>query len=887
MRKSAEKKESGLSPMMKHYLAMKEQYPGTVMMYRLGDFYEMFFDDAVEVSKLLDLTLTGRDCGLEQRAPMCGVPFHAVDGYIAKLVKLGKKVAICEQLTAPGDQKGMVERDVVRVITPGTVTDETMLESGVNNYLASVVVKGDLAAVAWADVSTGEVKVLETPASRLEDQLLSIAPCEIIASESGAAYGNALESVELGKLCKFQGYYDYAFHADNAESVLREFYGVYHLSALGLESGEAVVSALGALIDYIQSTQKRTLKHILPPRKIRPESGMYLDYTTKKNLELTETIADKQKIGSLLWVLDRTETNMGARLLRRYIQEPSRDEPEINLRLDAVEELYRNSEMRSACGLALHCIRDIERLCNKIAYNTVRPNECIAIKESLVQIPPLVAALGAVKKSDKLLSVRSGLDPLPEVAACLEAAIQPQGDPKFADRIIKDGYNEELDAYREAHKSARKLIAEFEGKERQATGIKNLKVAYNRVFGYYIEVSKSNLPQVPYYYERKQTLVGSERFMTPELKELEEVILTSQEKAQKLEERLYAEIKRLMFDILPVLQKNAALIGELDVLYSFAEVAVRNGYKRPVVSARSKAIVIKEGRHPVVEALKRKNTFVANDAVLDAQCRTVVVTGPNMAGKSTYMRQVAVIVLMAHLGSFVPAERAEIGIVDRIFTRVGASDNLAFGQSTFMVEMSEVANILNNATEDSLLVLDEIGRGTSTLDGLSIAWAIVEHIALKLKAKTLFATHYHELTELENLLPALKNYHILIKENKDGITFLYKIARGGASKSFGLEVAKLAGVNVKVIDRAKEIMGAIESTQTADLNATISAVPSADATPTNQIGFFAEDSRYEALASVIRDIDVDSCTPLQALTILTNLKQTVTAKPDAKSSKKR
>lgn len=863
-----------LSPMMEHYKALKEKYADAILMYRLGDFYEMFFDDAIEASKILDLTLTGRDCGLDERAPMCGVPFHAVDGYISKLVKSGKKVAICEQLTAPGDQKGMVKRDVIRVITPGTVTDDEMLDATANSYLLALTQKRSGVGMAWADVSTGEIYVRELPSSaNLEDIVLSISPSEIITDSQ--IYSEVLdyEAVSLTKLPRPQSYYDYAFDKEVAEKSILNFYGINNLVSLGIDSGSLSVCALGGLLDYIGGTQKRKLNHMRAPQVIRLGDRMFIDFNTKRNLELTKTLYDSSKVGSLYWVLDRTRTSMGARALRKAIDEPYSRIEDINARLDGVEELFKNAFMREQLGEALSSIHDVERLCNRIAYGTISPRGAQSIAFSLKK---LIFVKDALKKAKtmRLGLLREIIDPLEDLANYIMNALVDTPPITVKDGgIFREGFNEELDSYKNANKSAKRWLAEYEAKEREATGIKQLKVGYNRVFGYYIEVSNSNISLVPYRFERKQTLTTGERYITDELKKMEEVILGAEEKALALETKLFGEIKQSLSEVVAILQTNSNAVAELDLLYSLATTSVINGYVRPKVSDNNDDIVIKEGRHPVVEALKRNNSFVPNDVVMTSDSRTLIITGPNMAGKSTYMRQVALIVLMAHIGCFVPAKEAEISLVDRIFTRVGASDNVAYGQSTFMVEMSEMANIINNATSKSLLILDEIGRGTSTLDGLSIAWAIVEHIALKLKAKTLFATHYHELSELESSLPALKNYHILIKDTGGKIAFLYKIARGGANKSFGIEVASLAGVNAKIIERAKSIMSSIEASQEGNLSMKVAENFSEEAIPTAQIGFFQEDSKYEELKGIINDIDLDSITPLHALTILSNLQK--------------
>ncbi|MFA5449414.1 MAG: DNA mismatch repair protein MutS [Clostridia bacterium] len=863
-----------LSPMMAHYMSVKDEYPDAILLYRLGDFYEMFFDDAVEASRLLDLTLTGRDCGISERAPMCGVPYHAVEGYIAKLVKLGKKVAICEQLTTPADQKGMVKRDVVRVITPGTVNEESMLEGASNNYLASVFVRKNAAAIAYADISTGEIRVSPI-GDDIEGYLLTTAPSEIIANSEGYRIISDYESVVQGRLPKPQAYFEYSFDSDSAAKILTRLYGVNNIAALGLEQGSHAVSALGGLLQYVESTQKRLLSNLLTPKTIRSGEYMYIDYRAKRNLELLETLSDKAKHGSLLGVIDRTKTNMGARCIKKWILEPLQNPKDINRRLDAVEELIKQPAVLDKLGDILGNIRDIERVSNKIAYNTINPRECNGVQVSLEEIPNIKQFLSKLK-SEYMVSLHSRLDALPQVAKLLQLSLNDNPPLTLKDGgVIRSGYNSELDTYRSAQSSAKKWMAEYEAKERELTGIKNLKVGFNRVFGYYIEVSKSNQSLVPYRYERKQTLTSGERFFTEELKKMETLILNAEENAQKLEERLYAEIKEALLSVIKVIQANAQALAELDVLYSFASIALTNRYSRPKVSSNITHIVIKEGRHPVVETINRTVDFVANDTQIDDFGRMLIVTGPNMAGKSTYMRQTALIVLMAHIGCFVPAKSAEISVVDRIFTRVGASDNLAFGQSTFMVEMTEMADILNNATEKSLLILDEIGRGTSTLDGLAIAWAIVEYISFKIKAKTLFATHYHELSELETLIPDVKNYRILIKESKDGITFLYKIARGGASKSFGIEVAALAGVNSRVTERARDIIAALEQTHnlTGELNKRLTANPSEDAVPIDQIGFFEENTSLNEIQKTLVDIDIDSCTPMQALTILSDLKK--------------
>ena len=864
-----------MSPMMIHYREIKKNYPDAVLMYRLGDFYEMFFDDALEASRILDLTLTGRDCGLKERAPMCGVPYHAVDAYVSKLIKCGKKVAICEQLTAPGDQKGLVKRDVVRVITPGTVTGDSMLDATDMSYIAAYYKKGASEGVAWLDVTTGETMVWDAEGIGVEERLLQISPKEIIANADGFDYLINTDAVQGGRLPKPEKHYEYAFSEDNAEKTVKDFYGVFSIDALGMGALKASRMALGGLLDYITATQKQHLDHISTPKTVLNSDEMFVDFNTRRNLELTETLFDRAKHGSLLWVMDKTVTNMGARALRKTVLAPFRRLKDIEQRLDAVEELVKKPKILIQTRDALKDIRDVERLRNKIAYNTINPRECMGIAVSLDAIARLKEA-ASVLKSERMTALNALIDPLEELKNAVFDTVCDNPPATLKDGgVIREGYSEELDKLRSAKSSAKSWIAEYEAKERAATGIKQLKIGYNRVFGYYIEVSNGNLANVPYRYERKQTLTTGERFITDELKKMEEVILGAEEKALVLEESIFRELKGYLSKALPSLQLNAYAVSEIDLVCSLATLATENGYVRPRMNSDGK-IVIKNGRHPVVEVFKRQNEFVPNDVVMDSDSRLLVITGPNMAGKSTYMREAALIVLMAHMGSFVPASEAEISVVDRVFTRVGAGDNLVSGQSTFMVEMTEMANILNNATVDSLIVLDEVGRGTSTLDGLSIAWAIVEYISLKLKAKTLFATHYHELAELENTLPGLKNYHVLVKESDGGVTFLYKIARGAASKSFGLEVARLAGLKADVLDRAAQVLTAIEESNEFNLKKSVSERPGSDAVPSEeQLGFFNEDAEYVKIKSVLNDLDPNSVTPIQAITILSDLKNSL------------
>lgn len=866
-----------LSPMMEHYKELKENYPDTIMLYRLGDFYEMFFDDAIKASKILDLTLTGRDCGLEERAPMCGVPYHAVDSYIAKLVANGVKVAICEQLSNPGDQKGMVKRDVIRVITPGTVTDEDMLDKAKNNYLAGVFAEKDNYAIAWIDITTGEFKVKEFLGAKIEaieDYLLSISPSEIIAPRALCPRFLEFPSVQSEKLVRFTPFYDYAFDFDNAKKAIEKQFNVFSEEGIGLDGKILAICAVGALLDYINSTQKRSLEHITSVTYVLDKDVMYIDYNTKKNLELIETLNDNKNFGSLIWVIDKTKTSMGSRHLKNWLLNPLQDVKEINKRQESISELTKNLHIRSVLGATLLKIKDIERLVTKIVYNSILPRDCIALKDSLMQIPYIKKCIDKCR-APLTCSLNQALAELTEVTSKIGKALFLEQPPTMKDgNYINDGYNEELDSLRKIQTGSKELLQEFEERQKSITGVP-LKVGYNRIFGYYIEISKSKKPEtLPPDYVRKQTIANGERYICDELADLESKILGASERILTLESDLYNELKEFLLKYINALQKNAYVIAMLDCLYSLAEVAVSNNYVMPKFINKDEINIV-DGRHPVVEALLKANEFVPNDTTLNNESKTMIITGPNMAGKSTYIRQVALITLLAHIGSFVPAKKAELCIVDRIFTRIGASDNLTRGQSTFMVEMLEIANILNNATSRSLLILDEIGRGTSTLDGLSIAWAIVEHIAIKLGAKTLFATHYHELSELEKLINGIRNYRILVQEREDGISFLYKIARGGANKSFGIEVASIAGVNKEIIKRAKAIMNTLSENHelSGNLKEKMSMNPSSESIATHQLSFFAEDDGYNEIKRILKDINVNRMTPIEALTILNDLKK--------------
>ena len=801
-----------LTPLMQQYMELKEKYNDCILMFRLGDFYEMFFEDAVKSSRELEIVLRGRDCGLKERAPMCGIPHHSVDSYINKLVNKGYKVAICEQLTDPKKSKGLVVRDVVRVITPGTIIEETMLDDKQNNYIASLYISDDMAGLAYSDVSTGGFWTTEfglSSDSILIDELTRIKPRELIINEAESERFSHLKG-----LYYIQTYSNKEYANNRAYERLLEHFKVLTLNGFGFESSNHLgINASGALLSYLAETQKNALRHI---RKLSPYSCdryMQLDASTRMNLELTRPIRhDAGKKSTLLNHLDNTKTAMGARLLRVWVDQPLNEAERIERRLDAIDELFGQIMLKNAVTEALGGIYDIERLCSKIAYGTITPRDCLALKTSLEKLPPLNDLLTGLK-SPAFTAISDSFDAMPDICELLKNAISDT--PPLGAReggIIRKGYNAEVDKFREASSNAKIWLAKMETNERERTGIKNLRIKYNKVFGYYIEVTKSYQHLVPYEYERRQTLANAERYTTPDLKRLQEAILGAEEKCIELEYNLFCEIRSVLTDCLPRLQETASKIAEVDAYQSMAQLASANGYCRPAIN-ESGTIQITDGRHPVVERGMRDG-FVPNMTVMDGEeNRLLIITGPNMAGKSTYMRQVALIVLMAHIGSFVPARTADICIVDRIFTRVGASDNLSSGQSTFMVEMSEMANILNNATKNSLLILDEIGRGTSTYDGLSIAWAVLERIADQEKcgAKALFATHYHELTELEDKLPGVKNYRVSVREIGEEIIFLHKIVRGSADKSFGIQVARLAGLPDGVISRAGEILAELEA----------------------------------------------------------------------------
>ena len=850
---------SELTPMMRQYMEVKQQYPDCFLFYRLGDFYEMFFDDAIEGSKILELTLTGRDCGMEERAPMCGVPYHAVDAYVNKMISQGHKVAICEQMEDPALAKGLVTRSVTRVITPGTVIEEKMLDGSKNNYIFSLNYTPNGIGYAYSDISTGVFHASEAYGTNavvvLFDELTRLSPSEIVANEL------LFEQEYLSKRIRSSYYLEklpnVKYHSDQAEKRLKQHFSVASLKGYGLDGKTLAIGAAGALLSYLEDTQKNALSHIHTIRFLNRSAFMQLDASTRRNLELTQPLQfNGNKKSTLLYLLDDTKTRMGARLLRNWIDCPLQSKNDIVYRLQAVDSFVRDLRTRKMLGEYLGSVYDIERLTSKIAYGTINGRDCIALLNSLRQITPISMLLCGIP-AEAIDTVVRELDPMDDVIGLIDAAIDPNPPVNIKDGgLIRKGYNAEVDELRAVSNDSQELLDRIVEREREQTGIKTLRIGYNRVFGYYIEVTKSFTQNVPYYYERKQTLANAERYITPELKELEQKILTASDRLLALETELFRGVREALLACTERLQHDAVLLAQLDVYRSLAEVAVSNHYVMPSIADKP-IIRVVNGRHPIVEQTN-KNGFIPNDVTLDTESnRLLIVTGPNMAGKSTYMRQVALITLMAHIGSFVPADEAEIGIVDRIFTRIGASDDLASGQSTFMVEMSEVANIINNATKDSLLILDEIGRGTSTFDGLSIAWAVLEYIAnpILCGAKALFATHYHELTELEGKLDGVVNYRITVKEIGDNVLFLRKIVRGSADKSFGIQVAKLAGLPESVIGRAKEILSELE---TSDLLVREHKEPKPDA---------ISSMISEVQQSILNDlgkIDLDRMTPIDA-----------------------
>ena len=872
-----------LTPMMQHYVQTKDANPDCILFYRLGDFYEMFFEDAEVVSKELELTLTGKSCGLDERAPMCGVPYHAAETYLTRLVQRGYKVAVCEQVEDPKEAKGMVKRAVTRIVTPGTNMDAMSLDETKNNYIMGIFFDGDKYGLAIADVTTADFFVTEVDSNRsCMDEINKYVPSEIVCNEnftiSGIDLDDLRERMQIS-IAKLDAHY---FDDRLSVAVLLEHFHTSRLSALGLEEFPMGSISAGALMKYLSEIQKSALEQFNHIQPYLNGNFMLLDSSTRRNLELVETLREKQKRGSLLWVLDKTKTAMGARMLRSDVEQPLTNATLIGDRLDAVDELLHHMIQREELREYLNPIYDLERLNTRIVYQTANPRDLLAFKNSVAMLPAIKTVL-ADFTSKNLVELAENIDSLSDICADIDAAICEEPPISARDGgILKDGYHEEVDRLRKAKTDGKKWLAELEAKERERTGIKNLKVKYNKVFGYYLEVTNSYKDLVPEDYQRKQTLANAERFFTPELKELEDTILGAEDKLIALEYELFRQLRNRIASQVYRIQQTAKAIARLDVYASLAYVAEKNHYCRPKINTRG-VIDIKGGRHPVVEQMMDQQLFIDNDTYLDNKKQRVsIITGPNMAGKSTYMRQSALIVLMAQIGCFVPAKSANIGIVDRIFTRVGASDDLASGQSTFMVEMNEVANILRNATKNSLLILDEIGRGTSTFDGLSIAWAVVEHISnVKLiGAKTLFATHYHELTELEGKLEGVHNYCIAVKENGDDIVFLRKIVPGGADKSYGIAVAKLAGLPDEVIDRANRIVTQLCENDIVDLAKNIAVegqttqsrkqTKPLDDVDKAQMSFFDTISD-DAIIDELRHLDISHMTPLEAMNALNEL----------------
>lgn len=866
-----------LTPMMKQYFAVKDNYQDSILMYRLGDFYEMFFDDAIIASKVLEIALTGRACGLEERAPMCGVPFHSVDSYINKLVEHGNNVAICEQAEDPTEAKGLVRREVVRVITPGTIMDTTALDDQKNNYLCSFYREEKAVGLSFVDITTGEVFVGHYSGSNMANEIMSelvrFSPTEIIMNLKAFENIDYVSMLKQKFNCFVRNYYDWAFEYSTADKNIEHQFG--SAAEIGISEMSCAVCSLGGILEYLKDTQKTELENLKTVDILSDEGTMQIDMYSMRNLEITETIRERSSKGSLLSVLNKTKTSMGGRLMRKMITAPLTKRISIQNRLYAVEELLKRALLREEIIDILKGISDIERIVTKVTYKTANCHDLLCLRNSFKRLPELKQCISQC--GSKLMSTQlKTFSDLNDLYELIDKTIDDEAPVTLRNgNMIKEGANQELDRIRNILTDGRSWLRELVEKEKETCGIKNMKLGYNKVFGYYIEVSKSNTDKVPDYFIRKQTLVNAERYITPKIKELEDEILDADTKVTDIEYNIFCEVRDKVAEQYDKIRDTAAVIGLVDVLCSLAAAAEKNGYVMPKINDSDK-IIIKDGRHPVVESINKSNIFIPNDTALDnASNQISIITGPNMAGKSTYMRQVAVIVLMAQMGSFVPAASAEIGIVDKIFTRVGASDDLSSGESTFMVEMKEVAYILNNATKKSLIILDEIGRGTSTFDGLSIAWAVVEHIAdvKKCGAKTLFATHYHELTELEDTIDNVKNYCIAVKKRGDDITFLRKIIPGGADESYGVEVAALAGVKKSVIKRAKEIAGILESRDKKQVN-TVDIKTNAP-TDKKSNGFEEQFDFFGAadneIISELKQLDLNTMTPVEALTKLFDL----------------
>ncbi len=848
--KNSKFRREDLSPMLKQCLATQDEYPDCILFFRLGDFYEMFFEDAVVGSKELDLTLTGKDCGIEgERVPMCGVPYHAYETYVQKLLEKGYKVAICEQTDKIVNK--LVQREVVRVITPGTVIDSTMLKDNYNSYILSIFKSGNTISYAYGDMSTGEVCVSEYTGDDvigyLNDQIVRISPSEIICNDEVKEISTKLSCMQLNSQLKFNTYHDWAFSKSNAEQMLMKQYNLTSLSGHEFATSHMII-AVGAMLSYFFETQKREMKHLKMPKVVKDNQYMYLDTNTRRNLEIEKSMHTNTKSGSLLWVLDKTKTNAGARMLKSWVRQPLQNKEKINYRLNMVEHLVNHNMLLDQLENELSSIQDIERLAGKIAYGNLVAKDCVALANSLNKVPAIKELL--VKSSNAMfIELAKNLVDTSSITNLLFSTINDPVPATMKDGgYIREGVNADLDRYRNLKQNAEKYILEMQAKEKEKTGIKNLKIGYNRVFGYYIEISKLYTELVPFNYIRKQTISNNERYITEELKKLEEEIISSTDNALKLEQAIFDLLKEQLLTSVSIMQDISTTLATIDCVCSLARVAIENDYVKPNITEDS-VIDIVSGRHPIIEKALPSHDFIPNDCVLNnTDQRIMILTGPNMAGKSTYMRQVALITFMAHMGSFVPAEKANICIVDRIFTRIGASDDLAVGQSTFMVEMIEVSNILHNCTNNSLIILDEVGRGTSTFDGLSIAWAVVEYLSKELNAKTLFATHYHELMKMEGNYDGVKNFCISIKEIGGRLVFLRKIMRGGATKSYGVEVASLAGLPQDIINRAKKLMSEFETGSTSIPN-----------------------NKESEIISMLKELDINKLTPLVAFETLSFL----------------
>jgi len=869
--------KSSLTPMMRQYFEIKEHYMDYILLYRLGDFYEMFFDDAIKASRELEITLTSRNCGLEEKAPLCGVPYHAIDIYIKKLVDKGIKIAICEQMEDPALAKGLVKREVVRIITPGTITDPDMLDAGNYNFVAALAQLETSFAIAYCDITTGMLKTTELESvEKVVDELIKIQPSELIVSEKIRLPQAVIKVIEEMGFTTTP-YLDHAFQPHAGKKIVERILNVFSVESLGFESDAGTLCATGALLAYVEDTAKVPLNHFNKIEIYNHSKYMVLDKFTRRNLELVETMRHNDNKGSLLWVLDKTCTAMGARRLKAWVEEPLLDTEAITKRLNTVEVLVDDLLLRSDLRTHLKQIYDLERLTSKLVYGSINPRDLIALKQSIFVLPEIKACIETLEEG-AFSTINADIDALYDIYQLIDATIVDEPPMTVKDGgVIKTEKHPELANLRDAVGNGKGWILGIEQNERERTGIKTLKIGFNKVFGYYIEISKGSVKNAPENYIRKQTLANAERYITPELKQLEETVLGAEEKSIRLEQALFAELKQSIMRHVARIQSTAHAIASLDALLSFAECSYRYGYTKPKITNKA-VIQIKNGRHPVIERIFNETPFVPNDTLLDQKAhKFYIITGPNMAGKSTYLRQVALITLMAQIGCFVPADKAEIGVVDRIFTRVGASDDLSQGQSTFMVEMNELASILNNATHKSLIILDEIGRGTSTYDGLSIAWSVVEYLSQNagIHAKTLFATHYHELTELEGKIDGVCNFRIAVKETKDDIIFLRKIERGGANQSFGIQVAKLAGVPVAVIDRAKVILSKLEINDINNNIQNLQRIGDGQAIDAqSNHGTAIDYSVSEALYHYLNGIEVESMTPIEAMNALFNIVST-------------